>query len=342
MKACNSDIPLLFTHNNCVDGFGCYYELSKASDEPIEVVFLDYGPDTEANSETWVKKCCGRHVIVADFSFGPEVLSAMAHVSESFTMMDHHAGVLDTMRLSPLFDELQVGSLIRNTESPAPVHWCNDADVHFFTTKDVKGWVFIHERRCGARMVSEFVAGLRAPMAITTPPSALLEYIDANDRFDFPPHLIHPRAISYFLRSFAQDLGVWALLEEKLEQDFEDCLSQGLALERGRKQEVANMLDSANYTSIEWCGRTGFIINASQHLSTDYGNALAQIAPDGYAAVWTAVDEHLAKVSLRAQGDAICVDIAKHFGGNGHPRAAGFYIPLAKLIPMLSKVSNDK
>lgn len=68
------------------------------------------------------------------------------------------------------------------------------------------------------------------------------------------------------------------------------------------------------------------VVNAPYYLVSDVAGELAQDAPDGIAAGWWYNKDGSATFSLRSRGDVDVGELATHYGGGGHPGAAGFRV----------------
>jgi len=107
----NNKNNIILYHANCTDGFGAAYAAWKKFGDTAEYVPMSYGqmlPDTT-----------DKHVYMVDWSVKKEVMKAVAKISASVTVLDHHksaeADVGDLIRdgvIGGLFDMKKSGAVI--------------------------------------------------------------------------------------------------------------------------------------------------------------------------------------------------------------------------------------
>jgi oligoribonuclease NrnB/cAMP/cGMP phosphodiesterase (DHH superfamily) len=111
----------------------------------------------------------------------------------------------------------------------------------------------------------------------------------------------------------------WATL---IRGNFDKYVEAGQIIEKVKLKQMDQMLE----TMIEWQTISGFrvpAVNTSLHMS-DLGNRLCQLYPDApFSAIWFTQSDGSRKYSLRSLGFDVS-EVAKKFGGGGHPKAAGF------------------
>ena len=112
---------------------------------------------------------------------------------------------------------------------------------------------------------------------------------------------------------------------EKFEDDsvFDDACKRGSYILAYSKTVVKKVCEKA--VSRKYKDKDVLVVNAS-HWMSEIG---ARLAPDcDFAVIWYYDhNDRMIKVSLRAFHEAIDVsEIAKHFGGGGHKKAAGFQL----------------
>ena len=153
----------------------------------------------------------------------------------------------------------------------------------------------------------------------TYPPPALLA---VNDRDLWRFELPWTRKIFSALTSYPYDFAVWEML---MEADRLDSLRQeGIALERKQRKDIAEIIATGSHL-ITIAGHTVPACNVPSPWASDAGHLLAQGHP--FAACFWIDGERIA-FSLRSAPDGLDVsEIAKRFGGGGHPHAAGFKRP---------------
>ena len=121
---------------------------------------------------------------------------------------------------------------------------------------------------------------------------------------------------------------------EKFEDDsvFDDAVKRGSYILAYSKTVVKKVCEKASTRKMN--GKDVLVVNAS-HWMSEIG---ARLAPDcDFAMIWYwDHDDQVTKVSLRAFHDSQDVsEIAKHYGGGGHKKAAGFTLPKEKHIEEL-------
>jgi oligoribonuclease NrnB/cAMP/cGMP phosphodiesterase (DHH superfamily) len=151
------------------------------------------------------------------------------------------------------------------------------------------------------------------------PPPALLAVNDRDVwRFERP----WTREIFSALTSYPYEFAIWNTL---MEADRLDSLRQeGIALERKQQKDIAETIAAGSHIIII-AGHTVPACNVPPIWASDAGHLLAQGHP--FAACFWIDGEQIA-FSLRSTPDGLDVsEIAKAFGGGGHPHAAGFKVP---------------
>jgi oligoribonuclease NrnB/cAMP/cGMP phosphodiesterase (DHH superfamily) len=150
----------------------------------------------------------------------------------------------------------------------------------------------------------------------THPPPALLA---VNDRDLWTFERPWTREIFSALTSYPYAFETWETL---MEADRLDALRQeGIALERKQQKDIAETIAAGSYL-ITMAGHTVPACNVPSIWASDTGHIMAQGHPFA-ACVW--IDGEQIAFSLRSAADGLDVaEIAKRFGGGGHPHAAGF------------------
>lgn len=160
------------------------------------------------------------------------------------------------------------------------------------------------------------------------PVPALFEYIQDRDLWRW--ELSESKAVSAFLGSLGAYKDFYELLKlQPLSNHWvERAVTEGHAILRYQEQSVESAARSAVIRHIG--GLPFYVLNATM-LVSEIGHALcAKMAKDnntgiGRAALWRWNDQKNKYIfSLRAVGDVDISDVAKQFGGGGHPHASGF------------------
>ena len=146
-----------------------------------------------------------------------------------------------------------------------------------------------------------------------TPVPDLLRYVQDKDLWSW--ELERSAEVSAALASHPMQFELWDRLE------IDDLQRDGVAILRFQDQLVAEICRSAGRRNI--AGHDVPCVN-SPVLQSYIGNELAKDAP--FAAIWHELPDGGRRYSLRSTDpDGLDVaEIAKRFGGGGHPRAAGY------------------
>jgi len=146
-----------------------------------------------------------------------------------------------------------------------------------------------------------------------------IQYITDRDlwRFELPYSKEFSRAFDMVPFEFEEF--------EKFEDDsvFDDAVKRGSYILAYTKTVVKTLMEKASHRKLR--GHDVLVIN-SQHLMSELGAAMAMKAD--LAVIWF-YDHHnnRTKVSLRGQHTIVdASEIARSFGGGGHPNASGFII----------------
>lgn len=297
----------VFYHADCLDGFGAAYCAWRRFGDAAEYVPLHHG-------QAWAaEQVAGHDVYVLDFSFPRASLEALAAQANSTRLLDHHA--------TPV---REWDAVLRDD----PGSGCRQhVDVGIGLT------VAFDMARSGARLAwDHFFPGQPLPWAI-----ALIEDLDLW-RFAYP----ETRAFGRALRVRAFSFAGWdrivdacgAIGSPARSEAYERLLVEGGAIESFFAVEVERLAASAARVELpDADGRTvgGYAVNASAIFSSELGDAL--VARGGeFGMVWLVLPDGRVKGSLRSRGAVDVARIAERFGGGGHPRAAGFALPLARFV----------
>lgn len=155
------------------------------------------------------------------------------------------------------------------------------------------------------------------------PVPVFVEYLEDRDLWRFK--LQASLEVSAWLRSYPFDFDVWNELALSLESDFTNVTREGGAILRMQAQYVRTMAD---HVRRRWLG--GYLVpvaNATICVS-EVGEELCRRYPDApFSAYYLDRADGLRQWGLRSRGGFDCSDVAKQFGGGGHPGAAGWVEP---------------
>lgn len=158
------------------------------------------------------------------------------------------------------------------------------------------------------------------------PVPELLKYVEDRDLWNWS--LAHSRPISYLIGSYERTVMAWRTLQSELSRDFVAAIHRGKAIEQHVDRQIERIASGASLGSIAFHDVAAVCAPTYQ---SELGHRLLEEAEDiNIAAIWHATDEGLA-VSLRTSEHVNAAEIAEHFGGGGHKRAAGFFIKADEL-----------
>ena len=282
-----NDRPLVIYHDNCLDGFGAAW-----------CFWHKYGNDADYFASTYKQdppRVTGRHVYLVDFSYKSEVVKRLLLTAASITIIDHHKTAIDD--LAPLFHEWT---------HRKPDLWEPECvfDWHCSTSHSgaVLAWEYLYP-------------GQQRPL--------LLDYIEDRDLWKFK--LPRSRAVNAFLFSQDYRFELWDELIKCGPEELDHMAEFGGVLERKQKKDVATLL-SICQRELEIAGYVVPVANVPIMFSSDAGELMAQGKP--FAACYTDT-ANSRDFNLRSSTeDGLDVsEIAKAFGGGGHPKASGFSVP---------------
>lgn len=291
-------------HFPCDDGFGSAWAVRRKWGDEVDYRPSNYGlqiPDADID---------GKNLLIADFSFKPDVLRAMAARAASIVILDHHKTaradledfIIETCG-GAKFAAADVGGLLsdlRELDLPTIA-------AHF----DME--------RSGAALTWEFCFPHE-------PVPAFVAHLEDRDLWRFA--LPGTRAFSLYLRSFDYDFVVWERIAERMEFGPDTVIDEAHAIERFYDRKLAEILPTATLKSIgKWKGVP--VAHAPYAFASDLANELLKAHPEApFAAV--VVDAYGARTwSLRSEdGRQDVSEVAKAFGGGGHRNAAGFRVPV--------------
>lgn len=296
-------IPLVIYHANCADGFASAFIAFKKFGSNADYVPMQYGNIKflfETN-EFLVKgktfSILDRKVYVLDLSFDRDIMEAL-RTNASLVWLDHHLtafdslGILDT---TAKYTEVSKNEIVLDiTKSGALLTW------EHFNTED-------------------------SPL--------LYQYIDDHDRYLFK--LENSREINKAIWSYQP----WRFNDwENFENNLANLAEEGRALIRVHDNNVNSIVIGAGRAceitlirNNEKIVLKGLSANCPPHLSSDVGNSLAK-SSSTFGLVWYINRENKCICSLRSTGSYNVKEIAAYFQGGGHLNAAGFSVPVNRLL----------
>lgn len=245
----------------------------------------------------------GRDVIVADFSYKRPVMLDLIHQARgNVTVLDHHK----TAQAELAGIEVEC---YRDTLDRLPT-------VVFDMTKS------------GGRLAWEWINrdGANGDPKDSAP--WLVDYTEDRDLWRWA--LPFSREINAALRSYPLDFDGWDAMARR--DPVEWLVPEGRAVLRCEQQTVDAHVRNAG--EIELAGHRVLAVNATT-LTSEVAAALAADRPFGVC--WFDKADGRRVWSLRSRNGVDVSEIAKRFGGGGHPAAAGFQtgpgVTLAPAVP---------
>ena len=290
-------------HFPCDDGFGAAWAVRHKWGNDIDYRPSNYGqpiPDAEID---------GKHILIADFSFKPDVLKSMGERAASVVILDHHKSAAEDLADFPVS---MVGARFDAVERT--LARLSGPDTNIIVSFDMK--------RSGAMMAWQFCFPDEKP-------PQLMRHL--QDRDLWKNELGQTRCLSLLLRSYPYDFDIWSDIAQALDDTGgtrANVLAEAHAIERFYDQKLAEMLPTATLKSIgKWDGVP--VAHAPYAFASDLAHEMLKAHPDApFAAV--VVDAYGARTySLRSEDSRQDVsEVARTFGGGGHRNAAGFRVPI--------------
>lgn len=285
-------------HFPCDDGFASAWVARKKWHD-IVLAPTNYGlpfPDVDI---------AGKNLLIADFSYKPDVLHDLASQAKSIVILDHHK--------TAAADLEKISSLCGAT--------CNEANLLFDEggNPPANCRAQFDMNHSGAALTWRFCfPDKEIPL--------LLKHIEDRDLWRMA--LPDTRKISLLLRSYPYDFDVWTSLCAADTHSIANMMADACSIERFYDQKLAEMIPTATLKTIgKWDGVP--VAHAPYAFASDLAHELLQKYPEApFAAV--VVDAYGGRTySLRSDESRQDVsEVARMFGGGGHRNAAGFRVPM--------------
>lgn len=162
-------------------------------------------------------------------------------------------------------------------------------------------------------------------------PPPLIRHIQDRDIWTWKDPLSMPflRQLDMMPLTFAAFDEIAALDEE----GYNAFVDKGKGLCEQFEQLCSSFVDIAQPLEID--GIQGAHVSASSHFTSDVGNFLSR-KTGTFACVWHVQNLQTVKISLRAIDDTDVGGLAVRFGGGGHKHAASFFVPIERLMELVS------
>lgn len=282
MKNQNTTPIMCIYHGNCADGFGAAWVVRRAfagSD-------IEFHPATHGNPAPDVT---GKKVIIVDFSYPLETLTAMAAAAESVLVLDHHK---------------TAQADLADISAAGPHHKYHQVPAGRLTA-------LFDMHRSGAGIAWDY-------FFLSEPRPALINHIEDRDLWLFK--LEGTREIQASLFSFPYDFDVWDAL---FEGDVQTMRAEGVAIERKHHKDVAELV-GVTKRRMEIGGYDVPVANLPYTLTSDAGHMMCAGEPFA-ACYWDTPEGRSFSLRSTDAGEDVSA-VAKKYGGGGHRNASGFRV----------------
>lgn len=170
-----------------------------------------------------------------------------------------------------------------------------------------------------------------------TPVPKLLSYIEDGDLYKF--NLPHARdVLAYVYSSPFKEFEHFETLVRELEdaEELKRIIHIGAFFAQYHRHIIDGLVRHAELVRFE--GYECYLASSLGEFSSDLGNSLARLKPP--IAIMIIADVTGIRVSLRSDTTVDVAALARKYGGNGHPAAAGFRLKYGDTIPW-TPISND-
>lgn len=283
MKNQNATQIMCIYHGNCADGFGAAWVVRRA----FTGSEIKFHPATHGNPAPDVT---GKKVIIVDFSYPLETLTAMATTAESVLVLDHHKTAQADLADIP---------------AAGPHHKYHQVPVGRLTA-------LFDMHRSGAGIAWDY-------FFLGEPRPALINHIEDRDLWLFK--LEGTREIQASLFSFPYDFDVW---DDLFEGDVQTMRAEGVAIERKHHKDVSELV-GVTKRRMEIGGYDVPVANLPYTLTSDAGHMMCAGEPFA-ACYWDTPDGRSFSLRSTDEGEDVSA-VAKQYGGGGHRNASGFKVP---------------
>lgn len=253
---------------------------------------VKYLPVSYGEETPWTE-ITGRRVAIVDFSYKRDIMWRMHSLCPSVLVLDHHKTA-----------EAELKGFWRNTAGGPP--GAHIAEAYF------------NMKHSGAVMAWDYFHG---------PEPAPLFFQLIQDRDLWTKKLAGVDDFHMAMLSFERSFTTWDRLFRAW--SVAGIIDQGVGIRRYFKTLVTYHMAQAHVVTIG--SHVVPAVNAPGYVASEVAGELAEKA--SFAGTYT-IDGEMAYWSLRSRGDygVDVSEIAKWFGGGGHKNAAGFRIPLTRMV----------
>lgn len=283
---------LVMYHANCSDGFCSAWLLKQAMPE-CELMPVSYGNMGDEQLSELLDKVRQRNVVIADFSFKPDVMIQIIDSASSVLLLDHHKTAEQDL-------ETLLASITPQQRSKFDYEFNMDKSGAMI----VYDWLLRNDYcipRMGARKLTAYVQD--RDLWLRKQP----ESVEINSVIQATPKTIED----------------YNLLSSRMFERLDDVVKDGRAMLRAQ----AEIIDSHVSKAVEknFLGYVVPVVNATSLIS-DIAGKLAVGKP--FACCYVVSPDGIVTYSLRSEsgkpGSIDVGELAKSVGGGGHKHAAGF------------------
>lgn len=288
-------------HATCPDGYSSAWLLNAAtSNEPTfhEGRYGEAPPDGLSGV-----------VVIADFSYDPATLADMASRCDRLVVLDHHETAVEAIEAY-------------DGEFPPSCEFI--LDVNRSGCGITADWLDVFANRTDGTETHKGWGSWR---------STFIDYMEDRDlwRFSLP----QCRAIIAVANATAMHkpgpgmFNEWAAMAERVNTDFDRIAELGQAVVDREDVLIAQAMADTTFVTI--CGYPNIpVVSTPYGLGSDSAAALCDAYPDAPFAAYYIDHDVDRQFGLRSRpgSDFSLAKLAKlHYGGGGHPTAAGFRVP---------------
>jgi len=286
-----------FYHDPCDDGFASAWVVRRKW-PTCQLVGVNYGlavPDVDL---------AGKNLLIADFSYKPEVLERLSEKARTIVILDHHKTAQVDLETFAVFNPVD----------------CETIDAIVSATQPGLGNVraVFNMAKSGAALTWEFCnPGEPLPYFV--------RLIEDRDLWRFA--YAETREFSLYLRSFPRTFDDWDAVADRLTHNPELALGEAKGIQRFYDAKLAELVPTAVIGAIgKWKGVP--IAHAPYAFASDLAHELLEAHPSAPFAAVVVNAYGGTTYSLRSTDARQDVsEVARTFGGGGHRNAAGFRMP---------------
>lgn len=309
--------PLCVYHADCVDGFTAAW-----------AVWTRFGGEFDYFAAAYERsppvEVAGRHVVLVDFCYKPEVMIEIAQAAKSVLVLDHHAsaqlamqaGDLDWCIMAKDFTHWTWEEYIRNAEILVDLKYLPLAPGR-------KIYCYFDQTRSGAGIAWDFFhRSVRRP--------TLVNYVEDRDLWKFS--MRDTRAFNTALFRVDRTWDNW----RDAAANVDPLIKKGYILMEAFDQDLRYMIQNMRY-QMQVANHVVWVINVPRLFASDAAGMMAggtgPFGPVPFAVAYYDTP-YGRKYALRSSPNGIDVStLATAFGGGGHTHAASFTLPIGDPWP---------